>query len=302
MTKFWAFLSLLLLSFGYADEISSKTFDGPKKLYVRILLRPESGFFSTFLNVLGVLFLYDEGCYAGVKVDFGSDKYFGSFFDPKRGANWWNYYFYPIEIGSKENARVTSCENYLHGYQFANELELSKSRREVHRIIQKYIRIMEPIERKVDDFVAKEFNHSFVIGVHYRGTDKGSEAPKVSYEEMKAYVDEALSKCDAEAKIFVASDEEAFVSYMQKCFPDRLIYFSAIRSSDELPIHRNMNLDGYQKGEEALIDCLLLSHCQILIRTSSNLSLCAGYFNPSLPIVEVNSRYDWYGTREKCTY
>jgi hypothetical protein len=41
----------------------------------------------------------------------------------------------------------------------------------------------------------------------------------------------------------------------------------------------------YRKGEEALINCLLLSRCCALIRTTSFLSAWASIFNPALPIV-----------------
>ena len=55
------------------------------------------------------------------------------------------------------------------------------------------------------------------------------------------------------------------------------------RSIDGRPIDVE-NADGnYQKGLDAVVDCLLLSRAHTLIRTASNLSLCSTLFNPSLP-------------------
>jgi hypothetical protein len=53
----------------------------------------------------------------------------------------------------------------------------------------------------------------------------------------------------------------------------------------------------YRKGQEALINCLLLSRCSTLIRTTSFLSAWASIFNPGLPIVLLNEPYAkslWY--------
>ena len=46
--------------------------------------------------------------------------------------------------------------------------------------------------------------------------------------------------------------------------------------------------NNYQKGLDAVIDCLLLSRTQFLIRTASNLSLCAAMFNSRVPDLLLN--------------
>ena len=55
------------------------------------------------------------------------------------------------------------------------------------------------------------------------------------------------------------------------------------RSVDGRPIDV-VNSDGnYQKGLDAVLDCVLLSRTDYLIRTASNLSLCATLFNARVP-------------------
>ena len=43
--------------------------------------------------------------------------------------------------------------------------------------------------------------------------------------------------------------------------------------------------------ENALIDCILLSKTDLLIRTSSNFSLASTFFNPKLPVIELSKRH-----------
>ena len=47
----------------------------------------------------------------------------------------------------------------------------------------------------------------------------------------------------------------------------------------------------FQKGEDAVLDCLLLSRCQVLIRTASNLSQCSALINPDVPEIALNRGY-----------
>ena len=59
------------------------------------------------------------------------------------------------------------------------------------------------------------------------------------------------------------------------------------RSVDGTPIDVIQG-DNWNKGRDAVLDCLLLSRCDVLVRTASNLGLCAAFFNPRLPVVLLN--------------
>jgi hypothetical protein len=43
----------------------------------------------------------------------------------------------------------------------------------------------------------------------------------------------------------------------------------------------------YRKGEDVLIDCLLLSRSDFLLRCQSNVGELATYFNPELPVIDL---------------
>jgi hypothetical protein len=109
----------------------------------------------------------------------------------------------------------------------------------------------------------------------------------MTYDHVAACV-HAASQGHGDAPIFVATDEAAFVEYMSQRFGNRARYRRMFRSTDGRPIDV-VNADGnYEKGLDAVVDCLLLARTHYLIRTASNLSLCSTLFNAQLPGVLLN--------------
>lgn len=239
-----------------------------------------SGLFSEFASVLGFLDHYDRRRdeYAGVAVEFRD----GLYLDPAVGPNWWNYYFRPIAIGGAAPIRPIG-----HAYHdlCARRVEAGMSRDRAAELIAKFIAPSAPVEEQIGDFISSHWS-SDVIGVHYRGTDKSVDAPRIAYDDVAAVVQQQLAPDSG--KVFVATDEQGFVDYMAQRFPGRVLCRPMFRSRDGQPIDI-VNSDGnYQKGLDAVVDCLLLSKTRALIRTASNLSLCATFFNPGLPNVLLN--------------
>ena len=90
-------------------------------------------------------------------------------------------------------------------------------------------------------------------------------------------------------KIFVATDEQPFLEYLNAANPGKIIFYDALRSTDGQAYTTLEKVQNY-KGEDAIIDCLLLSSCNLLVKTSSNLSLCSSYFNPDIPVLHLTTR------------
>ena len=156
-------------------------------------------------------------------------------------------------------------------------------------IIQKYVHVKPEIQQEVETFIDDYFTNHFVIGVHHRGTDKKLEVPIIPYEKTAAYLDSYIQKLPPEIRkklrIYVATDEEPFLHFMLMHYSTLIVYNDFIRSKNGNPIHYSENLYGsnYQKGKEALIDCLLLARCQFLIYpAAASLSISALKFNPYL--------------------
>jgi len=244
------------------------------------------GLFSAFATVLGLLEHYDNrrGRYAGIRVDFASQ---GLYYDPSAGDNWWEYYFEPIDHGTQQDSQVTlvGADEQFH---FARRVERSMPRERGHELIERYIRPKPHIREKIDAYVRANFGQAFVIGIHYRGTDKFHDAPRVPYDQVRTAVLDAINVAGpAPYKLFVATDEQAFLDYLLGMFPGKLVYLEMYRSLDGKPIDV-ISGDNRKKGEDAVMDCLLLSRCQYLVRTASNLSLCATLFNPDIPVTLLN--------------
>jgi hypothetical protein len=243
------------------------------------------GMFATANQVLGHLYIYEHSSeVAGLLIDF---DVFGLYYDPDRGPNWWSYYFEPICFGEQTNAQIKypSKKQYYEAFEIRRKITRAQSA----EIVKKYIHIKQPILDKVDQFVAQNFQGLFILGVHYRGTDKWTEAPRVSYDLVVEKINESIP-LDREYRIFVATDETPFLEMIQENFPGRTIAIDAQRSSGNKGVHFSKK-NCYKIGAEALIDSLLLSRCNLLIRTSSSLSLWSTYFNPEIPVILLNFNY-----------
>lgn len=245
-----------------------------------------SGLFSEFAAVLGMLDHYERWrhLYAGVRVDFGH----GLYYDEARGPNWWEYYFEAIDFGGEGGAPARVVDPHYHDL-CANRVEREMSRATGSTLVNRYVAAKPQVRQIVDDHVRDHWGQAFVIGLHYRGTDKADDAPRVPYEQVESVVRTAMVRAGSNrCRIFLATDEQAFLNYMQARFPGQLVYREMFRSVDGRPIDV-VNADGnYRKGMDAVVDCLLLSRAHTLIRTASNLSLCSTLFNPRLPDMLLN--------------
>lgn len=247
------------------------------------------GLFSVFNTVLGALDWYDRGNISGLSINFGDQ---GWYYDTTKGENWWNYYFEPVELGISTTEPQQQLFPTYQKIIFAYQSQFEMPRERAYELIQKYIHIRPSCIQQVNNFCHEHFDGFFVIGLHYRGTDKTTEASPISYhdaaERVKTVLEESLHKL---VKIFVATDDSGFCSYIKEQFPGLVIMRDALRSDNQIGVHARLDLDPYQKGEDAIIDCLLLSRCSTLIKTASNLSDCSLQFNPKIPVIRLNKSY-----------
>ncbi len=277
MLKFFAIFFSLLLSVQSAATPNQKE-------YV-VYQGRNSGFFSVAQDVLIGLAIYERGDIQGFDVSFGR---VGLYYDAKKGPNWWNYYFEPICMGNRKKAKVKLVSFFNSYWSFF----FDRSREENYAIIEKYIRIRPFIQKKVDDFFKTHLEGYHVISVHYRGTDKISEAPRVPYEDVLHEIHKQIKEVPLgkNYRIFLATDEALLVDYLMDKFPGRVASTSINRSLNKQPLHLSKK-NRFEHGEEALIDCLLLSKGDVLIRCCSNLSMFATFFNPRMPVIKLNDSY-----------
>jgi hypothetical protein len=179
------------------------------------------------------------------------------YLDPVRGPNWLYYYFNnPSPVGSDKTAKpirytkkITEWEDM--GQPFGTDVNINAAA----RTFQKFICPKPHVVKKVDDFWKGLDANDAVVGIHFRGTDKSTEAPRVSWNHYLEVLERYLrSRPDIRA-VFVASDEKAFIDFMARSVKDRPVYWrdDHYRSSDGRPVHTQVGkVGGYEKGEDAL--------------------------------------------------
>lgn len=178
-----------------------------------------------------------------------------------------------FELGLKKNYnKLLNCE-------LANNL------------FNRHVKITGNIMTEVDHFYNYHFKGSSVLALHYRGTDKVGEAPKVELDFVYNFIVETLDTSAIKFdKLFISSDELSCIElFQQRKLPLEIISRDDIyRSSDGKQFHRDPSNNISVINQEALINCLLLSKCNLLIKTASILSDCCKIFNPDLPMIILN--------------
>lgn len=239
--------------------------------------RPGAGMFSVWMDVLALVTEYEKGNYEGIEVNLNG----GAYFDSEYGHNWWQYYCEPIREGSRNDP-----QHVIGNPPGVNQtIENRITRHQAKELIDKYIHIKPEIIKICEDFQ----NHNFigkVLTVHYRGTDKETEVPRVPYQKVYDEIIKVIGEKEI-TKIFIATDEQSFLEYMLRHFGSMICYTHSIRTNGNVALHHS-ELNRYQLGLESIIDMVLLSKGNYLIRTSSNLSRWSTWFNPDICVRELS--------------
>jgi len=238
----------------------------------------------------------------------------------KEEDNVWDYYFH--SVGNLDGLKIEDIDykiadifmcgeldfnlenkfliNNLHSYDRLKLWNLEPStqanhRKEVNQIIKKYVKIKDHITNKVESFYNKKVKNNdvdFVIGAHIRGTDKRTEFPyrQLTIDDYIKTVNEILeTNKDKKCKIYIASDNnESILDFFITFGKDKVIAFPSNRMPNFIgntPICLSPNIDKKKHGEETLIETLLLSKCDVIIGTDSNVTAGAAYINPESTLI-----------------
>ncbi len=249
-----------------------------------------AGLFHNFHIVVGLLDAYDKNPENGLVVDFGTE---GLYFQDGYGSNWWKYYFEPIDLKPKTYTRKRLIAKYIDDVEkayYGNSVLFFFSRNRANQLITKYISLKKYLKKEIDSFFSEKVKNEYVIGVHYRSSDKNFEAPFVPIENLAREVKKHIKKIPTKNyTIFLATDNKSALEFFKFQFRDRLVFQNSFYSKGDKGAHYIYR--GYESGKRAVIDCYLLSRCNVLIRTSSNLSAASAYINPLIKVINMNSIY-----------
>ena len=170
-------------------------------------------------------------------------------------------------------------------------------------LFDKYFSFNSIILEEVDSFCNKWFSGKQVLGVHYRGSDKATEAPVVSLDSLSNHIVEILKNNPEINLIFVSSDEKKTIQYLSDLHLPAPVVFreDIIRSEDGEQIHLMKQNSKSVINRDAMVNCLLLSRCDYLLKNASLLSDCSVIFNPKLKVSVISAPYahaTWWPTSE----
>jgi hypothetical protein len=249
-----------------------------------------------------------------------------AFYDAGRGDNIWDYYFEPVDgithdqlqakiadpeddldeddvktlsteelwdIHCKEAGSVFVYPHSMHRRATIDDAWYETQRDKGRRLVDRYVRVKSHVMDKVNAFADEHFGTQLILGTHMRGTDKGTAhasadlmrvvPPDEYFPHIDAYFEE-----HGGGKIFIATDQRQFIDDVRTRYGNRTLAYDAIRGSSDLNPFEVNDGKGYRKREEALIDCLLLSRCDYLLRCTSAVGEFAQYFNPEIRSKDLN--------------
>lgn len=130
---------------------------------------------------------------------------------------------------------------------------------------------------------------SATLGVHYRGTDKLTatwDTNPVGAEDFAAIVRDWLGRRPDLRQVFVATDDAHFADYLATVIDRPIVSLGtvAFHKAEEMAGRPTPDKDALGKADRALLDCVLLSRCAAVLKTSSALSGFAKILRPDLEI------------------
>jgi hypothetical protein len=198
------------------------------------------------------------------------------------------YFFEPLTDINTNDHVVSELESFafhpknLITPRCNGNLALPIKRKEVNKIIEKYIKLIPPINQKIDKFKEKYFTEN-ILGLHIRGKgrkDGGSEKLRemgdlidgVPYNLYFKKVDEYIATHPS-CKIFLCSDSQIVIDHCKGVYEERIITYDSTRSLDgEMHLNHKYNDMKYKLGEDVLIEAYLLSMTNYLVHGNSNVT------------------------------
>ena len=287
---------------GYVNRINPNSYSDNNKfdpqninsnnIYVVDSGTRRAGFFSYFMQIM----------YNVSKIDMANQPFYINlthhmlYYDNKiPNPNVWEYYFsQPLSANNiKDTYNLIDVGLFVDdGYKqrFLHEDNIM-----MHNTYRKYFSVSSIIKDKVNMFYNNHMKNKKVLGIHVRGTDHYTDGLLLDSNYYMSKVDEELALNNYD-KILLCTDEAKKVEDFKNAYGDKLIYHNdSIRTNEKSGIHYGVGLQNpYKMGEDVIIESLLLSKCNFLLRGVSNVTNAAMIFNPYIDnrIVDLHIKYE----------
>jgi hypothetical protein len=219
------------------------------------------------------------------------EDYFGELFKAKEADK--------LKTGRIRYTSIRDIDELGWPEDYNEKLELRSAR----SLFDKYFSVKPEILAEGERFSHDHFGGKKVLGVHYRGTDKAGEAPLVAKEQLFQRIKKVLDERAYLEIIFLSTDDEAIIHFLRSSDLRVPVLFrqDAVRSCDGEQFHRNKEISKSVVNRDAIVNMLILSRCDFLLKTASILSDCSVIFNPAIGVELINKPHSRALTWWPCT-
>jgi len=136
---------------------------------------------------------------------------------------------------------------------------------------------------------------SDAIGIHYRGNDKNTsswDSNPVGHDNYVTIIRQFCKERPEFRRIFLATDDANFYQFLKSNISLEIIHLGGVGfHKDRLSLEL-----AEAKADRAMLDCVLLARCGVVLLTSSALSSFAKVINPGLEIYRVAASKLFYNS------
>lgn len=240
-------------------------------------------------------------------IDFNGNN-FPFFFDNSRGEDVWEYFFDKISpftmsrikelrkkraisdaqiqyISSEESARAHQYDRDRLATFWAWEepmdkrLWMNEKRQLGRQYVREFIQVKTDILSKVEKYSQELLEGFFTIGIHIRGTDFAYATPVPLNIYFEAIDKLLTANSKSQYQLFLATDQQQYLQAFEEKYANKVVQSDSFRSNNNIAPFRNEGLPNYKKGEDVLIDILLLAKCQHVIKGPAATGELALWFN-----------------------
>lgn len=239
-----------------------------------------SGFFSNLSQVLCHLMIADS-VEAEPVIDFENFPTLYNEDKEVRGTrNAWEYYFRQTSLVPLneiyDSRHVFLCDGKYPATFSYNVTSIPGS----VEVFNKHVQVLPEIEESVRTWI-KEFG-TRTLGIHFRGQEQ-NRTPGHAFGPTKRQMLEASRTLARELnldRIFLVTEDQSYLDLLRSEFGSALIFTNSFRTRGKNAYRMQpRSLHRYKLGREVLVDAILLSRCQALICSDSNVSEFAKLMN-----------------------
>ncbi|MFI3241456.1 MAG: hypothetical protein R3Y43_02700 [Alphaproteobacteria bacterium] len=240
-----------------------------------------AGFFSNVFHVLGHIMIAKTLKMTPV-VDMEN---FPNFYQEKQKVNntynVWEYYFKQPSAYSLEDIYKSKNVYFCNG-EFNHQVYKTEDMNIIRSIIKEDLNLNDFTLNKFVEYKKQLFENADILAVHFRGQDMKSaiEHPTPpNFKQIKNKIDFVIKKYNVD-KIFVATDEQDYLTKLIDLYPNKIIYTQAFRNNyfyQNNPCQGMLhlkedtrNLSKYNLGLDVLLDCYLLAQADYFIASGKD--------------------------------